>query len=897
MNVRILLVLSVVLFFAASMAIPVMAFEFRLNDFKTDKLVYEVGESVFMVSNLTAEFSPDGWCHTSFFIVTDLGPVYEDGRFINSSSSYQLITSSYLILPNTTAPGSSGINASAILNVEIWDPSGSSGVISKTVNFTILRGSLNITVMSPLDIQYGTNTTLCLLVSSIHNPTVVLDSKSIVLSIFNSQDMLVYNATHVTNKSGIVEVSLPSATWSPDTYTIKVAFAGDMVFLPFTKFLNLVIQLPESMINIYEADESVLCISSDGLEFDYFNVTILHLSLDFTPILGSSVLWTTSFSNGLFNEVSDGLYSTSVPFLVPPGLYRFNITAENSAYRAATYSMVVSVQHRPLSANIQLIHPPIAGNTLDIVVHTTDVVTHHNVSLIPMKLEVIVNETVFTSLIGTSNSSGYFFCSILIPESLYGPGSLHLIINESEFYTAVYKTLQFQVNTIPCFNITHPFPLIIGEAAEIIIYVTSPSGLPLSDIQIEIFYEEYLVGQSITNATGYASINWSISREISCGPHFFKLHSLADPSAFIADTEFIFPLTFQHWVQLTSFIVTECNRNGNLSFTIVIDCDPAAGNPILNISISDDVGDISFLLLVETGLPVSISIPLGASVMLGPHTLTILCLNNDFAFSTTQQVPIDVRGHIYTTVEYSIFFYCETAQIQIYARDDIDLPLTQFELVLTIDEHIVLYQMENASSGQSIDVLLTTLISPGPHTLTINVRSQYMTPLNMSFVVFVWIRTSMSFTVSHQDLKSMVSSTQGVNTIQPVFITASISSGSIIRPPPILFSGTTLTESPTHLLTSSESCPKLSSGTNNLSTVLENFRTSSSGNGHMPLSFIDFTLTFFELDATTTSSTEREVHPKDIMPHSASRGPCTTKSLRIPLASSIFLLSRLTNLS
>jgi hypothetical protein len=90
--------------------IPVSAFYFDFQYFETDKLVYEVGETIDMVAKLIADFSGGGWCYVSFAVVTDLGPSFADEYFIPPSPAVRYLNSSYTILPEHTSPNTTGDN-------------------------------------------------------------------------------------------------------------------------------------------------------------------------------------------------------------------------------------------------------------------------------------------------------------------------------------------------------------------------------------------------------------------------------------------------------------------------------------------------------------------------------------------------------------------------------------------------------------------------------------------------------------------------------------------------------------------------------------------------------------------------------------------------------------------
>ena len=157
-------ILSAVLIFGFMK--PVSAFSFELYYFETDKLVYEVGETVNMVAKILADFSEEGWCHLSFGVVTELGPVYNEDYFISSSSEIRFFNSSYIINPDDTMPGPNGTQAFAVFDIEIFDMFSQGD--GDTIEINITRGHLTATPATPLILNYGQNTTIDLIISSIH---------------------------------------------------------------------------------------------------------------------------------------------------------------------------------------------------------------------------------------------------------------------------------------------------------------------------------------------------------------------------------------------------------------------------------------------------------------------------------------------------------------------------------------------------------------------------------------------------------------------------------------------------------------------------------------------------------------------------------------------------------
>jgi hypothetical protein len=182
------------------MIASVSAYSLEFYYFETDKLVYEVGETVNMVSKIKADFSEDGWCYVSFAIVTDKGLVFTDEYFISPSPDIRYLPSSYIIYPNETSPGSSGTQARAIFRIEIYD--GASQSAGDTIDINITRGHLEVVPTTSLDIEYGVNTTLSFKIASIHTNDVVYSSQNVSLEVFDLDNTSIFQKDTVSNSQG-----------------------------------------------------------------------------------------------------------------------------------------------------------------------------------------------------------------------------------------------------------------------------------------------------------------------------------------------------------------------------------------------------------------------------------------------------------------------------------------------------------------------------------------------------------------------------------------------------------------------------------------------------------------------------------------------------------------------
>lgn len=347
------------------MTLSVTAFYFDFQYFETDKMVYEVGESVDMVARLIADFSPAGWCYVSFAAVTDLGPAFADEYFIAASPNQRMLNSSYTILPDDTNPGENGTTAHILFNVEIFDTV-SQGA-GDNIEITITRGHLTVVPVTPLIVQSDSNTTLISRIVSIHDNNVEYVNESINIQIKNPSSETILDINTTTNPDGSFSFNWNNSMGLPGIYDLIVSGCGNEDFLGFSKSTPLSVVPTASNLTVISAPSSVQCQSPDGSHFENVNVTVRHEAADYSGISDSTILWDAGFNNGIMINLGNGFYTALIPFQIPPGLYLINITTLNSRYQTNTQLIPINANENilyfyPVQTNISAIH----GNSTSI---------------------------------------------------------------------------------------------------------------------------------------------------------------------------------------------------------------------------------------------------------------------------------------------------------------------------------------------------------------------------------------------------------------------------------------------------------------------------------------------------------------------------------------------------
>jgi len=316
-----------------------MAFYFDFQYFETDKMVYEVGETIEMAARLIADFSPEGWCCVSFAIVTDSGPAFADEYFIPPSPDARLVNSSYTILPQHTNPGENGIDAHVLFNVEVFDTV-SQGA-GDSIEVSITRGHLTVIPVSSLTIQSGTNKTLCFGVVSIHDEDIRYSNESINLRVEDSSSVTILNDTISTTLDGIFSFNWSSSMGPPGIYNLMVTGFGNGDFLGFSESMQMSVIPAESNLFFLSAPESIQCQSPDGSHFEDAEILVRHETANETGIDDSAVYWSSSFGSGALTNIGNGTYMTLISFRTQSGLYVINITATNQKYQTASEAISI----------------------------------------------------------------------------------------------------------------------------------------------------------------------------------------------------------------------------------------------------------------------------------------------------------------------------------------------------------------------------------------------------------------------------------------------------------------------------------------------------------------------------------------------------------------------------
>jgi hypothetical protein len=854
--------------FAFVLVMPVSALYFDYYYFETDKLTYEVGETINMVTSMIADYGQGGWCSISFSVVTDHGSVFNDGYPVSPSPDVRYFSSSYTILPEDTSPYSNPVTAYVILNVEIFDKY-SQGV-TDSIEVNITRGHLEVDSLSSLTVEANRNASLDFRVVSPFNSSISFNSNPVLVEIYNSLSSLVYSNVTTTDGAGLIHVDWAAVPLSPGNYSIEISGNGSDAFLPFLHTFSMEV-VPESseLVRVDATSDDVFCKTPSGSFYDTVNITFQHLDESHRMINGSMISWVTIFASGTLTQFADGTYKGSIPVTASPGTYEVNVTAVHIGYQDATISFCLNALKRSIT---QVVNFKQLLSTHELLIEATleDWQSSERLGSVQVNVSMHVGNW-FSSSLGTTNSSGVVSVRIPIPPEYWGSGLLFLHADSTTYYLESNLSLPVDISLEPTFSFNLLTPPIRGESMVLEVTIQNPAGLPISGLPMDIYDSRgTTLASDFSNSTGVVCFEWLVSIDTDVGPITFIVGILAN-NQFVNLTSVIFQsqVTYPVWISSPNpewvFV-----RGETTNVTILAQSEPSIDQNV-TIHFQDQSGQLMKQTVCCLGQATALSWSISIDIALGTHTLFLQVLDGNYTILQYQEITVTVLMSISSEISNITAFYEKYLSFNLSTRNESGQELGIVDVGLCLDEHSSPFvSILNASPENMIQMLLPEWLSPGYHTLYLSISADMTIEELIQLGITIWVQTSISISVTTefggQDVVQKTSNTP----IQGPEMISSISSGSMSLPPPILFNGTTSTEPSTARETSPIICPRLSSGTSNLSTVVENARTAVSGNGQSVRSLRDLKALLLSIIA---SSTDRDVLPNDITPHFALVAP------------------------
>ncbi len=861
--------------FAFALVMPVSALYFDYYYFETDKMTYEVGETINMVTSLIADYGQGGWCSISFSVVTDHGSVFNDGFLISPSPDVRSFSSSYTILPENTSPYPSPVIAYAILNIEIFDKY-SQGV-TDSIEVNITRGHLEVDPLSSLIVEANKSATLDFRVASPFNNTITFNNEPVQVEVYNSMSSLVYSNTTTTDTMGLINIDWAAVPFSPGNYSVEISGNGTDAFLPFLDAFSMEV-VPESseLVRIDTTSDDVFCETPSGSYHDTANITVQHLNENHHIINGSIISWTTAFGSGTMVQYPDSTYKASIPVTASPGTYEVNVTAVHNGYQDASISFYLNVLKRNTT---QAVNFKQMLSTHELLVEATleDWQNSERLGSVQVNISMQIG-TWFSSRVGTTNSSGTVSITIPIPPEYWGQGLLTLRTVPTTYYVESNLSLPVDILLEPTISFNLLAPAVRGGSMVLEVGVKNPIGLPILGLPMELYDSQGTsLASDVSNDTGIAYFEWLVPVDADVGPIVFTVSILANIQ-YVNMTSLVFQsqVTYPIWITpLDSQWVFVRGETTNVS--ILAQSEPGIDQNV-TIRFQDNSGALIEQTNCVLGQATVLSWSISTDIAPGIYTLFLEALDGNYTIAQYQTITATILMSISSEISNITAFYQKYLSFDLSTRNESGQELSTVDLRLCLDENASPFvSILNASLEKTEQMPLPEWLSPGHHILYLSISSDMTIEELIQLNITVWVQTEISiFITTELGGQTVVQKTSSIS-VQAAEMASSISSGSMSLPPPILFNETTSTESSTTRETSPTICPRLSSGTSNLSTVVENALTASSGNGHSVLSLRDLKALLLSIMA---SSTDRDVLPNDITPHSAFAAPVVIVSER-----------------
>ncbi len=222
-------------------------------------------------------------------------------------------------------------------------------------------------------------------------------------------------------------------------------------------------------------------------------------------------------------------------------------------------------------------------------------------------------------------------------------------------------------------------------------------------------------------------------------------------------------------------------------------------NQSIQLQLTDEHMQFSIIADVLPNQSCLVNIPIWHNLSVGQHSVNVYPISGYYQFITPPQFNLIIFGIIEINVSAGITYYGEFLEFNLNVLDDNNQPVHLVNVSIFCDNALSPLAITGfVNSSISHIVSLPMWIVPGMHNITFVVRSHYFHLSNNSLPLRVWMRTNITIVITASDTVSN-------NHLQDLSITRIISCGSIMTPPPILFTGITSADPFTARLTSLES--------------------------------------------------------------------------------------------
>jgi hypothetical protein len=395
-------------------------------------------------------------------------------------------------------------------------------------------------------------------------------------------------------------------------------------------------------------------------------------------------------------------------------------------------------------------------------------------------------------------------------ESLGPPGLYNLTISSVGNEDFLPFSESFQVTVLPALSNLS----IVSSPSSV--YCQSPDGnyIDQADIIVEqinldsVSVNDSLVswetsfGNGLMTNQGGGQYSATIPFQTSPGSHFVNI--TATNPGYQTVQESVLINVVANTLLFTPIQPTwSVTRGMNVSIGFLVESE-IDWNQSLWLQFTDENNEFSFETDVLPGFTSYLEISALSEYSVGIHTVNVSTDNPYYSFQNHPHIILELIGLLNMTPSIDSAFYGESLNFILDVRDDANETVELVNIYAYYNNSLVPFSIINGTDTSVLQSLvLPTWITPGLHNITIRIESDFYHQINQTMTVQVWMRTNITIII-----------TLGHQTNQNQAIDLRSSSGSIIRPPPIFWNGTTLAESFTALSTSLESCPRLSSGTN-----------------------------------------------------------------------------------
>jgi hypothetical protein len=210
---------------------------------------------------------------------------------------------------------------------------------------------------------------------------------------------------------------------------------------------------------------------------------------------------------------------------------------------------------------------PVSGEHANIEIQANDSLSAQPINMTCLSISIIVNNTMILETQVTTNETGHYRLSFLVPFDTWGPCEIQVYFNGSTYYNSQFETYKLNITFIPHIDYETLPPIILGQQTKVVFRILNPNDNPIGGIMIDMLdYSDEVICSNQSNGIGLVFLSWFPNDTLEAGTYNFTLKFEKNNTAYVMDS--MIPITLnvcyplfvepvsQHWNVTRGYNIT-----------------------------------------------------------------------------------------------------------------------------------------------------------------------------------------------------------------------------------------------------------------------------------------------------------------------------------------------------